>query len=72
MTKTQEPDELFEYKFEYHLSEDQSVGEKFYLAQTLREAVKDFRHTCRKRDLHPHRLHISRWNRWKKEWNRLN
>ena len=72
MRKTKGSNELFEFKFEYHLGGDQSEGEKFYLAHTLREAVKDFRHTCRKRHLRPHHLHVSRWDRWRGEWNRLN
>jgi hypothetical protein len=72
MKKTKDSEELLEFKFEYHLDEDHEVGEKFYLAYNLREAVKDFRHTCRKRHLNPHHLHVSRWDRWKEEWNRLN
>ncbi|MFP6887927.1 MAG: hypothetical protein VB997_10205 [Opitutales bacterium] len=72
MRKTKDSEELLEFKFEYQLNEDQSNGEKFYLAHNLREAVKDFRHTCRKRHLHPHHLHVSRWDRWNTEWNRLN
>tara|TARA_B100000959_G_scaffold237100_1_gene256279 strand:+ start:638 stop:856 length:219 start_codon:yes stop_codon:yes gene_type:complete len=61
-----------EYKFEYCLGDNQNHGEKFYLANTLNEAVKDFEHTCRKRSLHPHHLQISRWDRWRGVWDRLN
>ena len=35
-----------EYKFEYCLGDNQNHGEKFYLANTLNDAVKDFEAFC--------------------------
>ena len=63
--------ELVEYKFKYHLNDNQEIGEKFYVARTLREAVEDFEHTCSKRRLTPNQLDISRWDRWRGEWEKV-
>ena len=65
------PEELFEYMFEYHLADDLGGAEKFYVAHTSREALKAFNHTCRKNHLLAHGLCISRWNRWRGEWEKL-
>jgi hypothetical protein len=65
------PEQLFEYMFEFHLDDDLGVAEKFYVAHTPREALRAFKHTCRKNHLHAHGLRISRWNRWRGEWEKL-
>ncbi|MBG29554.1 MAG: hypothetical protein CMI31_06080 [Opitutae bacterium] len=64
-------EELSEYMFEYHLDNDLGAAEKFYVAHTTREALRAFKHTCRKNHLHAHGLKISRWNRWRGEWEKL-
>ena len=63
-----DPEELFEYKIEFHLDDDLGGAEKFYVAHSPREALRAFSHTCRKNDLHAHGLRILCWNRWRGEW----
>ena len=64
-------EKLFEYKFQYHLDNDLSGGEKFFIAHTPREALQAFKHTCRKNHLHAHDLRISCWNQWNGQWEKL-
>ena len=71
MNAKSKPEELFEYKFEYHLDDDLGGAEKFYVAHTPREAMRAFKHTCHKNRLHAHDLKILRWNRWRGEWDKL-
>jgi hypothetical protein len=69
--KNKKLEKLFEYKFQYHLDDDLGGAEKFYVAQTPREALQAFKHTCRKNHLHAHDLTISCWNRWSERWENL-
>ena len=71
MKKKEKEKELVEYMFKYHLGDNREIGEKFYVAQNLEEAVEDFEHTCRKRLLTPNHVRVSRWDRWKGEWEKL-
>ena len=71
MKKSKREKELIEYMFKYHLGDNREIGEKFYVAQTLEEAIEDFEHTCHKRRLTPNHVRVSRWDRWKGEWEQL-
>ena len=71
MKKIKREKELIEYNFKYHLGDNREIGERFYVAQTLEEAIEDFEHTCHKRRLTPNHVRVSRWDRWKEEWEKL-
>ena len=65
-------DDLFEYKFHYHLDDDFGSADKYFVAHDRNEASEMFGYACEKRRLHPTGLHVSKWNRWKGKWERLN
>jgi hypothetical protein len=71
MNAKKDSEELFEYKFQYHLDNDLGGAEKFFVAHTPREAFEAFKHACRKNHLDAHGLRISCWNRWLREWEKL-
>jgi hypothetical protein len=60
--------ELHEYKFHYHLGDDLGAADKYFLAHDRKEASDMFCYACNKKRLNLHDLYISKWNRWKGEW----
>lgn len=65
--KDKEPD-LFEYKFRYHVADNNGAGEKYFLAHDRNEATEMFGYACMKGRLHPHAVRVEKWNRWREKW----
>lgn len=69
--KTGQDPAVHEYRFDYTLGLDRVKGEKHYVARRAKEALKNFRHTCRRRRLRPHHLVLWRWNTVRNSWEKM-
>ena len=63
--------ELIQYRIRYHLENDVTPIEKYFMATNSENALEMFSYSCREFDKMPEMLDFSEWNRWTEEWKLL-
>jgi len=60
--------DLFEYRFHYHLQDAMGFNDKYFMAHNYDEAREMFSYSCKKREVLPQVDKVEKWNRWAERW----
>jgi len=60
--------DLFEYRFHYHLQDSMGFNDKYFMAHNYDEAREMFSYSCKKREVLPQVDKVEKWNRWAERW----
>jgi hypothetical protein len=60
--------DLFEFRFHYHLDGSAGFSDKYFLAHNFLEAKDMFEYACNKRATMPTLDKVEKWNRWADRW----
>ncbi|MEK9773479.1 MAG: hypothetical protein VW576_07915 [Opitutae bacterium] len=70
--KKEAKEDLFEYRFHYHLVDSVDSSDKYFLAHDIDEAKKMFEYACNKRASSAMLDRVDKWNRWAARWEKVN
>ena len=63
--------DLFEYRFHYHLEDTVGYADKYFLAHDFKEAKEMFEYACSKRASSALLERVEMWNRWADRWDEV-
>tara|TARA_B100002019_G_scaffold290932_1_gene309786 strand:- start:1495 stop:1737 length:243 start_codon:yes stop_codon:yes gene_type:complete len=60
--------DLFEFRFHFHLEDSKYQSDKYFLAHDIDEAKEMFEYACNKRLPSAMLDKVEKWNRWAEKW----
>jgi len=60
--------DLFEFRFHYHIDGSAGFSDKYFLAHDVTEAKEMFEYACSKRATPALLDRVEKWNRWADRW----